>query len=235
MDSNFDVYNPVSINDFPNTNSKPVTNTPKLFAALQRANGVTNSADLGNIRIIRKNSKSQGGGEITTSINLLDLIINGDQTKNIILRDGDSIHVPKSKKIIKDQIISINKTNLNPDKHVVFVTGNVLKAGALQVKKGTSLNQALATSGGKKIMTGKIEFIRFGPGGLTKKNTFSYNPNANLDSEKNPILMDGDIINVKRTILGSTTEVIKEFTNPILSVTGLMSIFEWGYINEFQY
>ena len=38
--------------------------SPKLFHALQKANGVTNTADLENIEIIRKNSNSQGGGKI---------------------------------------------------------------------------------------------------------------------------------------------------------------------------
>ena len=75
-------------------------------------------------------------------------------------------------------------------------------------------------------MTGKIEFIRFGPEGLTKKNTFTYNSRAKIDSKKNPILMEGDIINVKRTILGSTSEVVKEFASPIFGIKGIISIFE---------
>lgn len=216
----------VSLNDSISKQQKLVTKSPKLFQALQTANGVKNTADLENIKIIRKNSNSQGGGEIETSINLLDLIINGNQTQNIVLRDGDNIFIPKSKNIIKEQIISINNTNLNPSSHFVFVTGNVVNPGRLEVKKGTSLIQALASSGGKKIMTGKIEFIRFGPEGLTKKNTFTYNSKAKIDTDKNPILMEGDIINVRRTILGSTSEVVQEFASPIFGVAGLISIFE---------
>ncbi len=37
--------------------------------------------------------------------------------------------------------------------------------------------------------------------------------------------MDGDIINVRRTVLGSTTEIIGEFSRPILSGFALYKIF----------
>ena len=36
--------------------------------------------------------------------------------------------------------------------------------------------------------------------------------------------MDGDIINVRKTLLGTTTEVLGEITSPIVSGYGLYSI-----------
>ena len=39
------------------------------------------------------------------------------------------------------------------------------------------------------------------------------------------ILMNGDIINVNRTLLGTSTEILKEVSNPILSGYGLYKIF----------
>ena len=53
--------------------------------------------------------------KIKAEINLLNLIINGDQTPNIRIFDGDSIFIPKNDNPIKDQIVAINKTNINPD------------------------------------------------------------------------------------------------------------------------
>ena len=199
---------------------------PKLYDALQASNGLTNAADLSKIAIIRKNSLTQGGGNIKTNIDLLSMITSGDQGENIRLLDGDTIFVPKSKTLIKDQVLAINRTNLSPDKLVVYITGNVRQGGQIILNKGTSLNQAIASTGGKKIMTGKIEFIRFNADGSTLKRKFNYNSKAEINSTKNPILMEGDIINVRRTIIGKTTEILGEISSPILSGYGLYSIFE---------
>lgn len=200
--------------------------TPKLFNALKLADGVTNSADLSNIQIIRKNSSSQGGGKIYTKVDLLKLIQEGDQDQNLRIMDGDLIKVSKTTNSLKEQILAINQINLNPDYIVVYITGNVREKGITTVKKGSSLVQAIASTGGKKILTGDIEFIRFSNNGETKKIKFRYNSNAEPNSRKNPILMDGDIINVKRTIIGKATEVLGEISNPILSGYGIYSIFK---------
>ena len=202
-----------------------ISSSPRLFNAIKVANGVTNNADLANIKVIRNNSKSQGGGKIQTTINLLDLILEGDQSQNINLLDGDSVVIPKSKKILKDQVIAINKSNLNPNVITVYITGNVEKTGESKLAKGTTLVQAIASNGGKKLWTGNIEFLRFKSDGSILKNRFRYNVKAPSNSLENPILMNGDIINLQKTLLGKTTEIIREVATPVLSGYGLYSIF----------
>merc|ERR1712078_177539 len=100
---------------------------------------------------IRQNNISQGGGKIKAEINLLGLFTEGDQNNNIKLFDGDSIFIPKSDFSIKEQILAINRTNVTSDKISVFITGNVMKPGLATLKKGSSLVQAIASTGGKKI------------------------------------------------------------------------------------
>ena len=197
----------------------------KLYDALKLAKGVNNYADISNIQIIRNNSKSQGGGKIKTNINFLSIITKGDLTQNIRLFDGDYIVIPRSENQIKEQILALNNINLNPDKIKVFVTGNVPTPGEFNLKKGTSLIQAIASTGGKKLMSGNVEFLRFNDDGSTQNYKFRFNKNALVNTKKNPILMDGDVINVRRTILGRTTEILKEVSNPILSGYGLYNIF----------
>ena len=209
---------------FPNE-SKLSNRVPRLFDAIKLANGVNNTADLSSIRIKRKNSKSQGGGEIETNINLLTLLFKGSQEQNIRIYDGDYIFIPKSENLIKDQILAINKTNLNPSEIRVYITGNVKESGSFVLPKGSSLIQAISTAGGKKMFTGNIQFMRFNNDGSTIKNNFRYDENARISSYKNPILMEGDIINVQKTILGKTTATISEISNPFLSGYGLYKIF----------
>ncbi len=196
-----------------------------IFDLLKRARGVTNYADLTNVALIRDNPQSNGGGKIKTELDILSMLINGDQGQNIDLQDNDNILVNRNSKAIKEQILTINKSNLSPDIITVFVTGNVVKQGPIKINKGSSLIQAIATSGGKKLLTGNIEFLRFNDDGSSKFNSFRYDPKAPINTRKNPILMQGDVINVKKTILGTTTTVMKELTSPIVTGVGLYEIF----------
>ena len=52
-----------------------IISIPKIYDALRVAKGVTNNADLSKIILIRKNSKSQGGGKIKAKIDLLSFCL----------------------------------------------------------------------------------------------------------------------------------------------------------------
>ena len=79
------------------------------------------------------------------------MIETGDQSNNIQIYDGDSIFISKSKNMILDQVLAINKTNINPDEIIVYVTGNVVYPGPAAIKKGSTLVQAVASTGGKNF------------------------------------------------------------------------------------
>jgi len=198
----------------------------RLFDALKFGQGITNFADLEKIKIIRKNSLSQGGGKIETTINFLDLLEKGDQVANIRIFDGDAIFVPKSDKLLTKKLIEINKTNITPDEMKVFITGNVNTPGTLIIKQGSTLVQAIAASGGDKYFTGKVKHIRFSNDGLSNKRVFNYDPNAKIASYKNPILIEGDIVYVDKSIVGKTSTAIREFSQPIIGIYTLLNIFE---------
>ena len=206
---------------------KPLSShtVPKLFDALKLGKGITNYADLKNIKIIRENSKSQGGGKIETSINIIELLENGNQKGNIRILDGDAIFIPKSEKLLVQQLLEIKRTNLTPDQINVFITGNVFIPGSKVIRQGSSLVQAISVSGGEGYFTGRVKLIRFNNDGLSEKRSFNYDPNAEVDSYKNPILVDGDIIHVNKSIAGKTAQAIKEFSQPILGAYTLYNIF----------
>lgn len=215
--------NDVITSNVPNANT--TFNEVTLYEVIQQAKGVTNYANLSNITVIRENSKTYGGGKIKTSINLLSLLEKGDQSQNIRIMDGDSINIPKGDRMLKDQILSINKSNISPAEILVYVTGNVVNPGSFNLRQGTSLNQAIASTGGKKIWTGKIDFIRFNDDGSIIKETFSYDPESSINTRKNPILMSGDIINVRKNIMGKTNTIVGEIAKPVIGTYGLYNIF----------
>ncbi len=197
----------------------------KLVDAIRKAGGVTNSANLSKVSIIRKNSYSQGGGKIKADIDLLDLITTGDQKNNIRIFDGDIINIPKSNKSIKDQLLSINNSNLSPSKIKVFITGNVNRPGSYEFRKGSNMIQVIASVGGKKLLSKNVEFIRFNNEGILQKKVIKYDTNAQVGTMNNPILMNGDIIHIRTSLLEKTAEVLNEISNPVLTGFGLYSIF----------
>ena len=197
-----------------------------MFDVIKRAKGVSNYANLSEINIVRHNSILQGGGRIKAKVNFLKLIKEGDQTQNIVLHDGDYIEVPRGSKMIKEQVLSINKSNLSPDSITIYITGNVVSPGSIDLPQGSSLVQAVGSSGGKKMFTGTVEFLRFNDDGTTIKKAFKYNQLAPINSDKNPILMSGDIINVRKTILGSTSAFISEIGSPIFGGYGLYRLIQ---------
>ena len=207
-------------------NSMTTLKEPTVFDALKKGNGITKYADLSSIRIIRNNSQSNGGGKIKAYVNILDLLESGDQSQNITLRDGDSIHVNKSEKIIRDQLVKINKTNLTPDSIIVYLNGNIMKAGRTILPQGTTLYEAIASAGGKRPYTGMIEYLKVDDFGNSEKKIIRYSPTTETNKKFNPLLTDGDIIIVRRNILGKTTGLMKEISTPIFTGLGLYSIFD---------
>ena len=118
-----------------------------------------------------------------------------------------------------------HKTNLSSKNVVVFLSGNINEKGAKTIKRGSGLVQAIAQSGGTKLLPGNVEFIRFNDNGTTERNYFKFDRNAPLNSYKNPILMDGDVINVQRTLFGNATEVLGELSPPIFGGYALIKLF----------
>lgn len=204
----------------------PIAKIPRLFDAIKLGKGFSEYANLSEIELVRKNSKSQGGGKISTKLNLISLLQEGDISQNISLQDGDTIFIRKDNKTIVNQLNAIYRTNLMPDKIQVYVNGNVLDPGALIIEKGSTLLEAIAAAGGQQNNTGRVEFIRLKAKGKSDKRVFKFNSSSKKGSRSNPILTSGDIIYVRKNILGKTTTALEEISNPLFSGYGLLKLFD---------
>ena len=200
---------------------------PTVFDAIKASRGITPYSDLSNIHVIRKTYDSNGNREdYKAKINLLSMIMEGDQSQNIRIFDGDTIRIEKSESILKEQFAKARNSNLTPDFMRVYVSGNVFNPGEVIIPKGSGLNQAIAMSGGTRILSGKIEFLRFNDLGETEKSSFKYQPNARINTKRNPILMEGDIVHINDSLFSKTAKAITVLGDPILRTYGLYSIFD---------
>lgn len=197
----------------------------KIFNLFKLSKGITGNADISNIKIIRNNSISNGGGKIHSNINILDILDKGDQNQNITLHDEDLIIVPKSNNTILKQILLANKSNLTPDIMTIYINGNVSRPGALEVPQGATLNEALAQAGGALPLTGRIQFLRFKENGDLDKRNLSYSLEHQKNAIQNPLLLEGDIIHVRQNLLGKSTSLLREFGTPLINAAAVYSIF----------
>ena len=198
---------------------------PTLFDAIKAAKGVTLYSDLSNISVIRKVPEIDGGGLIQTKINLEELLISGDLSKNINLRDGDLIEVSRSKNKRTRLFYQAANSNLNPRNISVFVSGQVETSGKLLVPSGSPLNVAINLTG-KQLLSGNIEFFRFNKDGSFERREFRYKPNAEIDSYSNPILMTNDFVRVKNSLFTTTTKVLSTVTAPVITTFGVKQLLE---------
>ena len=202
------------------------TRWPTLFDALQAAQGVTPFSDLTSVSVTRKQPQGSGGGKKRAQIDFLRLVTDGDENVNIRLFDGDVVNVSRTEKVLRDQIISASRSNLSPDFVEVFVSGRVQEPGPRNLPQGATLNQAIASAGGPKLLRGSVEFLRFNPDGTADRRRFSYKPSAETDEYKNPVLMTGDIVRINESLFSAGIEVLNEVTGPAVGIYSVYSLFK---------
>ena len=196
---------------------------PTIFDAIRESGGITEFSDLSNIKVIRNDSLSNGGGKKIATINFEEVIRNGDNSQNIRLYDGDTLVIGRSKKKNRNLIRQAVLSNLNPRNIKVFVTGRVNLPGKITIPKSAVLEDAIDFAGGAKVIRGPIRFIRFNPDGSIDKRKFNFSRRNKRATFKNPILRNGDLIVIGNSPLSITNEVITEFSKPFV---GIISTYE---------
>ena len=206
-------------------NPEKASNFPTLFDAIKIAQGITPYSDISKVTVIRKNTKTNGGGKINLDINFLSLFTENDHSQNIRIFDGDTIKVSKSNKSISEQIGTVSSSNLNPDFINVYISGNVPRQGFIQVPKGAGIMQAISIAGGPRLFSGKIKFLRFLDDGSLDKRSIRYNPKNKISSYKNPLLLNNDVLHVDISAIGKTTAFLKEISGPVVTSFTLINLF----------
>ena len=199
---------------------------PTVYDAIKKGGGITNLSDLSQISIIRETSLSEGGGKKMTTLNFESLIMQGDNSQNIRIYDGDTIKIAKLSDPNKNNINKAIKYNLNPKFINVFVAGRVKNPGLVSLGKLSTLSDAIDVAGGAKIIRGPVKYLTFNNDGSIDKNLIRYKQNRKRGSKLNPFLRDGDLIIVGESILSNTTELIKEITAPFQGIYSTYRLYE---------
>ena len=199
---------------------------PTVYDAIKKGGGITNLSDLSQISIIRETSLSKGGGKKMATLNFEGLIMQGDNSQNIRIYDGDTIKIAKLTDPNKNNITKAIKYNLNPKFINVYVAGRVKNPGLVSLGKLSTLSDAIDIAGGAKILRGPVKYLTFNNDGSIDKNLIRYKQNRKRGSKLNPFLRDGDLIIVGESVLSNTTELIREITAPFQGIYSTYRLYE---------
>ncbi|MAN49270.1 MAG: hypothetical protein CMD04_00410 [Flavobacteriales bacterium] len=217
------------ISDEPLNNEKPFSKDyffPSIYDAIRKSGGVNYYSDLSNIEVIRINNLSNGGGFVKTNVNFMNFLNGKDISMNLRIYDGDYINIKTSDSPVLNQISQAIRTNLNPEFITVNVSGRVENPGLLQMKKSSSLNDAIYMAGGLRAIRGKINFVRISKEGNLDRRKFAFKRSSERGSYKNPFLQPGDLIYVGKSSFNLANEIIGDITRPFVGLYGTGKFFD---------
>ena len=204
-----------------------ISGLPTIVDAIQKAGGITQRANLSEVELSRI-IPNQDNKYKKTKLNLLKLILDGEQVYNPYLFDGDIIKIKKTNHLDKD-IVSIAQSNLSPQKISVYIVGEVNNPGKTELMSNTPLVQAILAAGGPvnwRGSKGKVYLVRINRNGSISKTRYKINLNQDVSNKKNPVLKNGDTVFVSRTSLALGSDALKAVTSPISDVITAYTLFK---------
>jgi len=199
---------------------------PTLTEAIQKAGGITELADLRQVKLLRSR---RGGADETFQINLWELLQSGDLRQDITLRDGDSILVTKASTPINPAEAGlIGAATISPTFIQVGVLGETRQSGVVQVPPNTPLNQAILAAGGfnNRARQRSVELIRLNRDGTVSRRTIGVDFSHGINEASNPILQNRDIILVGRNFLAGLSDRLTAILGPVNQVFSVFTLFK---------
>ncbi len=200
---------------------------PKLINAIQLAGGITQKANIKKV-ILKRKLPGQNDDYKVAEIDLFELIINGDQSQNPFLFDGDVIKFNAVENNIKD-LPTLSYFNVSPKEITVNIMGEVNNPGEFNLKSNTPLSQAIIAAGGPinwRANSGNVDLVRVNRDGSVTKKKYRINLNQDLSDEKNPPLRNNDSILVRRTNFARSTDAIKSVSDPFTGLVTIWTLFK---------
>lgn len=191
---------------------------PTVSAAILEAGGVTRQADIRRVVLKRFNPN---GDSPTVTINLWDTLFSEDAPRDLTLRDGDSIFVPKLNPGDSIDRKLIARSSFAPKTVRVRVVGEVKRPGEIEVSPNSSISSAIAVAGGPtdKAKLSKVSFVRLREDGTVEEQII------NIDNLTDTYqIQEGDVVYVPKSNTSSALDFARDLVNPLnllLDILGL--------------
>ena len=199
---------------------------PTVTQAIQAAGGITPTADIQHIQVLRL---TRNGPEQVIDIDLWALLQDGDRYQDIVLQQGDTVVIPEATELSPAETTELAAASFSPDQIQVNVVGEVERPGAVQVQPNTPLNQALLAAGGfnNRAREASVDLVRLNSNGTVTRRTIEVDLAQDVNEETNPVLRSNDVIVVKRSNLASVTDGLRQVLSPLNAIFGVRGFLDW--------
>jgi len=220
------------LNNDPNiskTSNSEIKGLPTLIDAIEEAGGITKKANLKEVVLKRKLPGNDENFK-QAKFNLLSLMRDGDLKQNPFLFDGDKIHIRKrDTDDLPANNIKASNGNLTANTMTVYIVGEVVNPGEIELDINSTLMQGILASGGLKnprANKGRINILREESDGTLKFKNYSFNLRGNLSRKQNPLLNNGDTVFVRTSYLAKAGDNIETISKPIGGILQIMTFFK---------
>ncbi|ABI45861.1 gumB protein [Synechococcus sp. CC9311] len=203
-----------------------ISGLPTVVDVIQKAGGITQQANLREVQLQRRLPGTPVRFK-RARLNLLDLVLEGDQQQNPFLFDGDTIKIERAEEV-PAEAIALASVNLSPKVIEVNVIGEVNSPGRLELMANTPLVQAILASGGLKDWRangGNVELVRINRNGTATLKRFRFDMSQGASNQANPPLRQGDTVRVGRSLLAKGSDAIGAVSEPVSGLVTVYSLF----------
>ena len=200
---------------------------PTVVDAIQKAGGITQNANLREVILQRRlPGTSSVPSYKQAELDLLDLILDGNQSQNPFLFDGDTIRISEAEET-PEEAVELAAVNLSPQTISVNVIGEVNNPGRVELPASTPLVQAVIAAGGANFRanTRNVELVRINRNGSATLKRFNLDLSAAASNEKNPPLQDGDSVMVNRSQFARAGDTVNTLSQPLGGLVQIWTLF----------
>ena len=106
------------------------------------------------------------------------------------------------------------------------VAGKIENPGKIDIPLEGTLSDVINMTGPRKPLSGKIFLIRYNSDGTLMRRNIKYQENSAPGSSRNPYLMAGDLISIKDSLAGRTSNTLRQITDPFVGIFTTKKTFE---------
>lgn len=182
---------------------------PTVSTAITSVGGITKNADIRGVVLKRL---KPSGETVSITLNLWESIRSASSTPDVLLRDGDTLFVPKATDGSDLDPKLLSRSTLAPKTVRVTVFGEVKNPGELQVAPDSNISKAVGVAGGPTNVANlaAVAYVRLNANGTIQKQGVDL---SNLSD--NIQVQDGDVVIVPKTDVSSFTDLLQTVTNII--------------------
>ncbi|NJL86130.1 MAG: polysaccharide export protein [Leptolyngbyaceae cyanobacterium SM1_1_3] len=211
-----EVYRPGPVQLLESRDSQEI---PTLSQALIAAGGIQQDADIRQVTVERTNTF--GRRELIT-VNFWEALTSNTDVQDILLRDGDSVFVPRLTDPIDIDQRLVASSSLAPSAVRVRVVGEVRNPGEVEVPPNSSISGAVAVAGGptRDARLSDVALVRLNEDGLIEEQVVDLD-----DLVDNYQVQDGDVIFVAKKSFPSVLDFLGRVSSGILAPLSLLRFF----------